>query len=304
MPAQLYLSIGYDTERPRGEFATTDEGRQERRRILRFISLISTLYRELSLPRTHYCLGEAFHYHFQDVGADYLRRVMDVGNEDVEVANHTYSHVPAKYLSEYPRGTRILTSKEFEEDARLANDTLEEVLGVVPEAMRFCYCHDTDLSDNRDLLEALRRVGLRYISSWGRSAGLKNALFGDVSLERQPKPYAMQGYPDIIELPVHGWQDIIFLPEKAKQFRRTDLLDTKSHLSSRILAEYIAVLEQAMSLATQEGSPDKIAVSLCMHPWAVMEWDPDLSITRRLLTKATSNTFQVVTQGQLAKLFE
>ena len=47
-----------------------------------------------------------------------------------------------------------------------------------------------------------------------------------------------------------------------------------------------------------------ISVALCLHPWAVMEYDPQLEVHKRIMDSARSKGFEIKTYGQVADLFK
>ncbi|MGB5498203.1 MAG: hypothetical protein WBM77_04695, partial [Maribacter sp.] len=47
-----------------------------------------------------------------------------------------------------------------------------------------------------------------------------------------------------------------------------------------------------------------LSIALCLHPWAAMEYDPQLEIHKRIIDSARSKGFEIKTYGQVADSYK
>lgn len=175
---------------------------------LGFIERALPLFRELGVRTTWYVTGktlEAYPEAFQKVAADGL----------VELQSHTYDHLLLKtVLLRVPAGMTIHDSKdwfmqrggsveEVDRDLERCQAAFERVLGKRATALCGPWGYYRGLGDRPDLLAVAHRHGFRILRTWGR-----DEYDGQpVPLTWQPMFYRVQGFPHILELFIHGYQD-------------------------------------------------------------------------------------------------
>lgn len=175
---------------------------------LGFIERALPLFRELGVRTTWYVTGktlEAYPEAFQKVAADGL----------VELQSHTYDHLLLKtVLLRVPAGMVIHDSKdwfmqrggsveEVDRDLERCQAAFERVLGQRATALCGPWGYYRGLGDRPDLLAVAHRHGFRILRTWGR-----DEYDGQpVPLAWQPLFYRVQGFPHILELFIHGYQD-------------------------------------------------------------------------------------------------
>lgn len=285
---QKYLSFGYDTERPYGELALSEPGSELRKKQIDFIRKLNTMFDQEGVPRTFFILGHYLESCLNDYDTDSLREIYNRNNPLLEIQQHSYSHPilrPIKGREE----KKVITPQEFAKDVQQAGEIIEKILGVYPDGIRTPLGYHHDLSDIPEILEELHRMGVRYVSSDLRS---EESLEAPLNKKRQPHDYGNIGYPTIIEIPSHGWQDPIFTQEKAFMFlmREPDSLE-------KIFKHYNDLLIQANDMDLPI-----LSIALCLHPWAVMEYDPQLEIHKRIIDSARNKGFEIKSYGQVADL--
>jgi hypothetical protein len=286
---QKTLSLGFDTERPHGALAGTEQGKIFRRKQLAFIGKMNERFDQAGVPRTHFILTSYLEGCRDDVGQALLRETYRKDHPLQELQQHSHSH---GFMEPLPGVNRpVLTAQEYTADLRRASELLEEILGVKPTGLRTPYGYESDLAHRPDILCGLCDIGLTYVSA---DLGRKDTLEGSFTAERQPHTYGHVGFPDLVEVPAHGLQDVAFTQEKAKQLFGKDQAPT----AAEAFRHYKALLEQA-----DRAQTERIFVALCLHPWAVMEYDPELDLLLRITDTARSKGFSLLSYGQVADAY-
>lgn len=294
MTAGITLSLGYDTERPHSSWATTEQGHRLRLRQLDLVERLGAMLDELEAPRTHFLLGDYLARCAERVPGTRLRSIYDRSNPLVDLQQHTYSHVCVRRIARR-EGDEIVSSEQFGADVRRASRVIREILGVQPCGLRTPKGYAEDLSSMPEVVGELARAGIRYVSSDLRSQpdGATENFEGRLSRERQPHTYAGIGFAGIVELPSHGQQDVIFTRSIAERVHGGAPAE-----GAEILAHYTGLFDQAERLAA--GGRD-VHIGLCLHPFAVMEYDPTLEIQRAIVERARERGVEVVSYHEAAR---
>ena len=177
-----------------------------------------------------------------------------------------------------------MTLDAFVADVFKAQRAIGTFLGVEPKGLRIPVGYDKDLKDLPLLIMQLKRIGLKYVSSDLRSS---HSFEGKVTIERQPHTYAN----GLVEIPSVGLQDSSFTAEHALKY------GTQHMSGPECIAHFLAVAEQVAALG------DSVFAPLCLHPWAVMEYDPTLGHTRDFIRRARDLGHKFGTYGQIAHTF-
>ena len=99
---QKILSLGFDTERPYGEFAIGPQASDLRRRQLDFVRKINRVYDSEGAARTFFILGQYLYSCLKDVDESTLRAIYDHDNPLIEVQQHSYSHPIFREIQDRP----------------------------------------------------------------------------------------------------------------------------------------------------------------------------------------------------------
>jgi peptidoglycan/xylan/chitin deacetylase (PgdA/CDA1 family) len=215
------------------------------------------------MPATFFIVGQMLE---GDGGA--YRELLD--DPLFEVASHTYSH---KVLRDHPFCGPAVTEteviEELSEGKRLVEDVFERpCLGVRP-ACGF----EEGLRGAPDLLAAVSESGFGYISSltWGTDYSLPAPL-------NQPFPYSEDGFPDIWELPAHGWHENLLKDHNEWGPRRLSLWPPE--MPEAIPAGFLQTSEEEFAVNRvflDRAAEESLAfVSLIWHPWSLGRFDPDM----------------------------
>jgi peptidoglycan/xylan/chitin deacetylase (PgdA/CDA1 family) len=137
------------------------------------------------------------------------------GTALVELQAHTYDHILLKtVLTRIPPGltihgktdwwmTRGGSNEEIDRDLARCQGVFRDALGRTAAGLTGPWAYYRGLGDRPDLLEIVGRHGFRLLRTFGR-----NETDGQpVPMEWQPFFYAPQGFPDILEILIHDYQD-------------------------------------------------------------------------------------------------
>jgi peptidoglycan/xylan/chitin deacetylase (PgdA/CDA1 family) len=126
-----------------------------------------------------------------------------------DIQQHTYSHTLLK--DDHWKGGTFLASPvvAIEQEVRQTSEALERLLGVRCLGLRTPHGYHLGLTDRPEMLAALHRRGIRFVSSWARNAAGVNPT----PLSVQPFWYEDQGFADLLEIPFQHWLDGIWFEE-------------------------------------------------------------------------------------------
>ena len=240
--------IGYDTES--GDPAVTQP----------FLERMLEIHEATAVPATLFLCGRT-----AERNMEALRPL--VGHPLVDLQQHTYNHVLLKTVciedpQEGIRFFRAGTLEQIREEVRRTNALMRDALGVECTGLTGPYAYYRGLVDRPDILEILWEEGIRFTRTWGRN----ERDWQPVDLAIQPFFYAVQGFPQMLEVPIHGWQDI--------SLRKT--VGWADH------AAFLAGVYPYMERAAAEG----LVFSYVTHDHSSRREDPDMAITEALLRKA------------------
>ena len=182
---------------------------------------------------------------------------------------HAYSHMLLKSVCiedpvdgvSFHRGG---TLEQIRDEVRRTSELLQSEYGIRCEGLTGPYCYYRGLVDRPDILEILWEEGIRFTRTWGRNA----KDWQPVELEVQPFRYALQGFPELLEVPIHGWQDIS-LRKSVGWSNHQGFLDVELPYLDRAAAE-------------------GLVFSYCTHDHSSTRDDPQMAITEALLRHAKS----------------
>lgn len=173
----------------------------------------------------------------------------------IDLQMHTYNHILLKtVLIQVPAGRTIhgksdwclvrgSSNEEIDVDLRHCQQVFRDVLGRPALGLTCPYGYYRGLADRPDILEIVHAHGIRYLRSFGR-----NETDGQpVPLEWKPFWYSVQGFPGILELMAHDYQDDFYFA----QFNGLkDASTYPAHL--RQVAEQVAGRDLVWSLCSHD----------------------------------------------------
>ena len=189
------MLIGYDVEAV-WEKETTGRFLREARR----------LHHELQIPATLFVVGQTLERWlpaFREIAADPL----------FDLQQHTYSHQLLKTVY-IDNGTSIrvvrgVGLKEISREVRKTSRLLRRRLGVGCIGLTGPWCYYRGLRDRPDILQVLWEEGIRFTRTDGRN----EKDWHPVPIDLQPYWYDRLGFPQMLEVPIHGWHDCVLREE-------------------------------------------------------------------------------------------
>lgn len=243
------LMIGYDVESSQGPETVS-----------RFLGKVEEVHSEFEAPSTFFIVGKVAENCWEELAE--LRDRCDL----FDYQQHTYSHVLLKTVC-MDDGKDITLVKagsleEIEEEVSRTNRILKERLGVDCWGLTGPWGYYRGLCDRPDILEILSRNGIKFVRTWGRN----EKDYQPVPLDVQPFWYEVQGFPEIMEFPIHGWQDVHW--RNVNGWERT--------------REYLNFLKKTVEIVAERG----LIWSHGTHDWSSIKEDAEMSVIRGLLEHA------------------
>jgi len=248
---------------------------------------VASLHKELGLPATFFIVGRCLELRGRE-----LRPILD--RESFDLQSHTYSHRVFRDLPDARVSSGTDVRREVGEGVRLVSQTF----GRPCKGLRTGCGYHGGLRAMPDVLAACAEAGLSYVSSDLRGPGdtLPSPL-------KPPYTYAEQGYPELWELPVHGWHDnvlkgycagvplVAYPPAEDWQLPPRAPGTPQEHAAHHLLW---------VDKAREAGLP---FVSLAFHPWSVFRYDPHLTELRLIFEGLLERGVPVTTAtGAYARL--
>lgn len=252
------MLIGYDVE-----------AREDNPITGSFLTRVQAIHDALGVPATLFIVGQTLERWvpaFQAIARDPL----------FDLQQHTYSHQLLKTIhindGKSTRLVRGATLPQIREEVRKTTDLLRTHLGVECIGITGPWCYYRGLRDRPDILEILWEEGIRFTRTDGRNA----ADYHPVSLDLQPYWYDDQGFPGILEIPIHGWHDCVI---------RREVLGWED------LDGYVASVTPYIEAVAAHDT----VFSLCQHDWSSPQNDPDMRATEAILRYALDHGVRLMT---------
>jgi len=224
-----------------------------------FLRRASELHDALGIPATFFIVGQTL-----EQSVDAFRALRD--HPWLDFQQHTYSHMLLKTVCrENEEGITIFrggTLDQIREEVTRTSTLLKDKLGVDCVGLTGPYGYYRGLMDRPDILEILWEAGIRFT----RTAARNEHDWQPLSFNWQPFWYAPQGYPDMFEFPVAGWQDCI-LREQVGWANLNGYLERVRQDVDHIVA-------------------NDLVWSYVQHDWSSVREDPEMRMTRDLLRYA------------------
>lgn len=226
---------------------------------------IAALHERLAVPATFFIVGKRL----EEEGAEYRALLGD--SPLFELASHTYSH---RMLRDHPFCGPAVGPEDRRQEIRLGKEWVEQIFGHPCLGLRPGCSFTTGLHGDPDLVAEVARAGFRYVSSvaWGPEYSMPALLVG-------PDTYAAEGFPDLWELPGHGWHENLLKAHNLTTQPRRLLLwpmpwpEVVPPGPIQTPEEEFALNRLFIDRAVEQGLP---YVSLIWHPWSLAQFDPGL----------------------------
>lgn len=252
------LLIGYDVERQGPDFSETKQ----------FLKVAPKLHQELNAPCTFFVCGKTLEGNieeFQEVKKNYSL---------IDFQQHTYSHILLKtVVMETEKGTEVYkggTLEQVEEEVRRTNELLKKYLDIDCIGLTGPYGYYRGLSDRPDILEVLHHLGIRFTRTYARN----EKDYQPVSFEVQPFWYQPQGFPDILEFPVCGWQDVYL----------------RGKYGWENIERYLNYIKKDLDYIVAHN----LTWCYAQHDWSSIREDPEMKMTRKFIEYALSKGVELI----------
>jgi hypothetical protein len=224
---------------------------------------IVAVHHRHEMPATFFITGKAL----EARGPEY-RALLD--DPLFEIASHTYSH---KSLRDQPFCGPAVSPEEIAEELSLGKRWVERVferpcLGVRPGCG-----FEEGLRGAPEVLQHVAASGFRYVSSmaWGRDYSLPAPL-------SQPFRYSEDGFPDLWELPAHGWHENLLKDNNRWGPRRLSLWPPE--MPEAIPPGFVRTPEEESAVhrvfLDRAAAESLTFISLIWHPWSLARFDPEM----------------------------
>jgi peptidoglycan/xylan/chitin deacetylase (PgdA/CDA1 family) len=235
----------------------------------RFLRRAREIHRELGIPATLFIVGrtlERWPHAFDDIAGDPL----------FDLQQHTYSHQLLKTVY-IDKGHEIQVERgvgleEIRREVRRTTALLHQHLGVECTGLTGPWGYYRGLRDRPDILQVLWEEGIRFTRTDGRN----EKDWHPVELDLQPYWYEPLGFPEMLEIPIHGWHDSTIRAEV---------------LSWDDLDGYVRSVTPYIDRAADEG----LVLSFLQHDWTSICEDPRMRATEDLLLRARRRGLQFQT---------
>ena len=230
------------------------------------VRAIARMHREHDMPATFFITGVTI-----EGNPGEYRELLD--DPLFEIASHTYSH---RMLRDHPFCGPAVSGEDLLQEIVGGKEALERVFDRPCVGIRPGCSFVDGLRGAPEVLRIVQQADYRYVSSqaWGRDYSLP------APLRNQPFPYAEDGFPDLWEIPCHGWHENLLKDHNRWGPRRLTLWppDMPEAIPNDFLhspEEEFALNRVFLDRAASDGLP---FVSLIWHPWSLGKFDPDMTM--------------------------
>lgn len=237
---------------------------------------ITRVHREMGVPATFFIKTRLLE-------GDERRAYQKLLSDDLfEVASHTVTHV---MLRDHPAlGVGAAPRDVIADELARSKATIEDAFGRPCEGLRSPVGFEDGLGDDRWLVELVAGTGYAYSSSqaWGPKCTIPAPL-------EQARTYAAQGFPELWELPAHGWHENVLKGHNATPGRY--LLWPPAY-PDHVVTDYVRTPEE--EFAVHRYFVDRAVswglgyVSLVWHPWSLGRFDPEMRMPRLVFEHAAA----------------
>jgi methionyl-tRNA formyltransferase len=288
------IMIGFDCDRPRGEFIKTTAGAAMAQRKIASLQKIKNDLDSLQIPRTYFICGAFLESMSAKFGKEKMKAVFTSPKELVEIADHSYSHRVMKNITTRPDKEPISLKEikeEFEKNTKIFGNTFE-LTENLQRGFRTPLGHHNGLQGEHKLLNAFKKLNVSYISSDLRDENnsLHPKLFDKENNIRQPYRYEN----GLLEIPSIGWQDTVFSGTSA-----TTLFETPPRNYEEIINYYNLLVSQCKQEAINRGRD--IFLGLVMHPYDCSFYNDSGNFFFDLKQIADANSASFTTYQNVAK---
>lgn len=226
---------------------------------------IVEVHKHYQMPATFFIVGKRL-----EENPDGYRKLLD--DPLFEIASHTYSH--KKFRDNpfcHPASSLDVIRDELIKGKAIIENVFERsCIGIRPACG-----YDNAMKGAPELLELIREAGFKYVSSllWGSDYSMPVPL-------NQPFSYESDGYPDLWEIPAHGWHENLLKNNNKMGPKRLTLWPPE--IPEAIPEKFVSTPEEEFKVnkifIDKAHSTEKMFVSLIWHPWSLHAFDPEMKM--------------------------
>ena len=246
--------VGYDVENGRVKITR------------KFLKSMLKVHEKYEVPATLFVVGKTLEQNIEQ-----FKELVD--HPLIDFQQHTYSHLIFKKIHMKVDGVESSVGEDepiekIRSELERANASFKTNLGVKVEGLTTPYAFYQGLMDRPDILQALQDNGIKFVRSYARN----ERGYSPVPLTVQPFFYADQGFPDILECPIQGWQDCIW----------RDTFGWKANWERKVQTN-LAEIEET-----------KTYFGYVQHDWSSIKEDPKMERTAKIFEFARSRNIKIM----------
>lgn len=260
------LLIGYDVESQDLSGSATKH----------FLDVAPRLHEQLNAPCTFFICGKTL-----EINSEKFKETKAQYGDLIDFQQHTYSHVLLKTVFQENENGKTMfrggTLEQIREEVKKTSELLKEHLNVDCIGLTGPYGYYRGLQDRPDILEIIYELGIRFTRTFARNEHDWQPL----AFEVQPFWYDVQGFPDMLECPVQGWQDCIL----------------RDSIGWDNLSSYLDALKKNLDYIAEHN----LVWGYAQHDWSSIREDPEMSVTRAMIEYAKSIGVEIKSYSQFYK---
>jgi len=249
---------------------------------------IVAVHRRFEMPATFFITGKTL-----EANPSEYRALLD--DPLFEVASHTYSH---RMLLDHPWCGPAAPPEVRREEILRGKQVVEDVFERECRGLRPGCGFTEGLRHAPDALAWAHEAGFSYVSSllWGPDYTLPALLV-------QPTTYAEQGYPNLYELPGHGWHENLLKDNNRWGRRRLTLWPPA--MPEAIPPTFVQTPEDEIAVHAvflEKAAQENLTfVSLIWHPWSLDRFDPEMRMLEGVFARVRALGLRPTTYAELAR---
>ena len=226
---------------------------------------IVAVHRKFHVPATFFIVGKTLEAN----PAEYHELLND---PLFEVASHTYSH---RMLRDNPFCGSEISLEEKRTEIFKGKEAVDRVFGKPCTGLRPGCGFVNGFMEAPDVLGLVQEAGFRYTSSllWGPDYSMP-------ALITEPFTYSSDGYPDLWELPGHGWHENLL--KNNNKFGPSRMTLWPSPMPEAIPQGFVTTPEEEFAVykvfLEKAASTHTTFLSLIWHPWSLFRFDPGMKM--------------------------
>jgi len=246
--------------------------------------MIVAMHRRHQMPATFFIVGKALL-----ANAKEYRELLD--DPLFEVASHTWSH---RMLRDHPWCGAAPDADGVREEIFRGKQAIEDVFERPCVGLRPGCGFVDGLTGAPQVLSWVNEAGFRYVSGqlWGPEYSMPAPL---------SQPYRYEGFPNLWELPGHGWHENLLKNHNRWGAKR--LMLWPQPFPEAIPASFLKTPEDETAvnrIFIERAQRDNLNfVSLIWHPWSLAKFDPEMRMLDQTFTLVKSLGLRTTTYAGL-----